>query len=224
MSSGARHAALGGTERDGVLGPRPRPRLSIIVLALAAAAVIAVLLGTGTGGGTGAARARNATYGAYPRWLPDTKLPSVDEIVRSTPTHPALEAIEGNTIDVWLGHAQALVTAVGPALPSWVSAAVQSGRLAEDTPVPTTFTVTVIAREGTVPIRATAFSVLTAGGQLVRPAVSAAGGGPAPGELRAGQHVNLTLRAKLVEGDGSMRWAPSGSRVLAGWLYQLELD
>lgn len=227
MSSGIHHAATSGREEGGAFGPRPRARLLVATALAATVAIIVaavVVLVLGSGGGGAAASARNTTYGHYPAWLPHTKLPAVNQIVHSTAAHPQTEAIEGNTIDVQTAHAGALITAVGPAFPSWVSAEVQSGRLPEDSAVPTTFTVTVIARSGTVPLSAAAFSILTAGGQLVHPAVTVTGGRVAPASIRAGQHVELTLRAKLVEGDGSIRWAPSGDRVLAGWLYQLELD
>jgi hypothetical protein len=195
----------------------------IAVIVVAAVVVVSVrLLFDGT---TDNRAAVDSKYGVYPSWLRHTKLPPVNTILNASLAHPQLNAIEGNTIEVQLpGNAQAEVTAVGPALPAWVAAAVQAGTLSDGRSVPTTFTVTVIARRGTVPLQASAFSILTAAGQILRPEVTGPAGAPLPATLRSGQHLNLTLRASLREGDGSLRWAPTGPRVLSAWLYQLELD
>ncbi|HSZ06481.1 MAG TPA: hypothetical protein VK778_14935 [Solirubrobacteraceae bacterium] len=191
---------------------------------LAAVAVAAGLL-IGSSGAAASRRAAVSTYGGYPTWLPRKKAPAVNTILNASPSHPQLDAIEGNTMEVALpAGAEAEITAVGPSFPTWVAAAAQAGTLSEGSAVPAAFTVTVIARRGTVPLRASAFSILTAAGQLLHPAISGPGGKPAPAALRAGQHLSLTVNAKLTEGDGSLRWAPTGARVVSGWLYQLELD
>jgi hypothetical protein len=224
MSSGTYPASGTNPGRGGTFGFRPRGRIAIVVVALAVLAVAAGVLIGNAGSRHAGLRARNATYGGYPSWLPHTKLPPVNDVLQSNTTHPKLFAIEGNTIEVHMAHAAAVITAVGPAFSAAVSGAAQAGTLPEGGVVPTTFTVTVIAEHGTVPLRASEFSILTSAGQLIHPALTATGGKPAPAALGAGQHVNLTLSVKLAEGDGSLRWAPSGERVLAGWLYQLELD
>jgi len=188
-------------------------------------AVTAGLLIAGGGKATDRIANRSEKYGRYPSWLPHAKLPPVNTLLKASLSHPELDAIEGNTMQVQLpGGVEADITAVGPSFPAWVSAAVQSGTLSEGTAVPAKFEVTVIARRGAVPLQASAFSILTAGGQLLHPAVTVPGGKALPATLPAGQHLNLTVSAKLVEGDGSLRWAPVGPRVVSGWLYQLELD
>jgi hypothetical protein len=225
MSTGAYPTASRGSKGGGVFGPRPRRR-ALVSAAIVLLAAIAVAVGLAATSGGSPRAAVGSRYGGYPSWLAGrTKLPSVETVLKSSLSHPLANAIEGSTIDVQLpGGAQAEITAVGPALPAWVSAEVQAGTLREGVAVPTSFTVTVIARRGTVPLRASAFSILTAGGELLRPAISGPGSVPAPAKLRAGQHLNLTLKANLVEGDGSLRWAPTGARVLSAWFYQLELD
>jgi len=193
------------------------------LLVVVAVAIVGVVLLTSGGGPRRVAS--NDRYGTYPSWLPHTKLPPVNTAPRATLSHPLLNAVEGNTVQAVLpGGAEAYITAVGPTFPAWVSTAVQAGTLSDGTAVPTRFTVTVIARRGSVPLRASAFSILTAAGQLVHPAVTGPGGGAMPATLRAGQHVNLTVSTKLVEGEGALRWAPSGSKVISAWLYQVELD
>jgi hypothetical protein len=225
MSIGAYPTASSGSKGGGAFGSRPRRRVLIAGAAVVVAA-IAVTVGLVTSG-SGSPRATvNSRYGGYPSYLAGhTKLPPVNTILKASLSRPQLQAIEGTTIEVQLpGGGEADITAVGPALPAWVSAAAQAGTLSDANPVPTTFTLTLIAHRGTVPLRAAAFSILTAGGQLLRPAITGPGGTPAPATLRAGQHLNLTLKADLAEGDGSLRWAPAGARVVSAWLYQLELD
>jgi hypothetical protein len=230
MSADARSAtaAAGG----GTIWSRPRRRPVIVAAAvalIAVAVVIGIVIGNaGSSPSSGpaghAASAVDSHYGGYPSWLRNTKLPPTNAVVQASVAHPQVHVVEGNTMDVTMPSGEATITAVGPTFPAWVPAAAQSGHLNEGNPVPASFTVTVIAAHGTVPLRASAFSILTAEGQLVHPALTVAGGKPAPAVLKAGQHLNLTLKTSLTEGDGSVRWAPIGSRVLAGWLYQLELD
>jgi len=203
---------------------RPHPPRRFIVGLVVAVLVCAVTVAILTGGGRRTVRASSSSYGGYPSWLPHTKLPPADPIVAASLTHPALDAVEGTTIDTHLRSASALITGVGPAFPAWVSAAAQGGHLTSGSAVPVSFTVTVVVRQGSVPLQAGEFSILTAQGQLVHPAVTSPGGGPLPAGLTAGQHMNLTLTTDLPEGDGALRWAPSGPRVVAAWLYQLELD
>jgi hypothetical protein len=187
---------------------------------VAAITLAVVLL---TGGSAGRHAAADSSYGGYPSWLAHTKLPPVNVTLQASLSHPQLDAIEGNRIEVQLpGGGRADITAVGPAFPAWVSADAQAGKLSEGRSVPTTFTVTLEALHGTVPLQASAFSILTATGALVRPAVTMPAGRTAV--LRAGQHVSLVVQAQLTEGEGSLRWAPAGPRVLSAWLYQVELD
>ena len=208
----------------GAFGRRPRGRAGYAIaaaIALVIAGGLALALRPGSGRSLPAVDMR---YGGYPSWLTDTALPPVNTVLRSTAAHPKLEAIEGNTIDAIGPSGSAYITAAGPSFPAWVSAATQAGTLNSGDGVPATFAVTVIGRAGTMPIGPRSFSILTSEGQLVHPAVTRDGGGFAPADVRSGQDVTLLLRAKLVEGEGSVRWAPDGVRVLAGWLYQLELD
>lgn len=236
MSSNAYPAASSGSDasgganassgKGGAFGPHPsRVWAGAALLAVAAIAAVVVLLTSVSGGAASRRAAIDSKYGSYPTWLKHTKLPSVDTVLKASLAHPQLDAVEGNTMEVTLpSGGDAEITAVGPSFPAWVAAATQAGTLPEGTAVPTTFAVTVIARHGAVPLRASAFSILTAAGQILQPAVTASGGQAPPTTLRAGEHVNLTIKAKLTEGDGSLRWAPIGSRVISGWLYQVELD
>lgn len=187
--------------------------LIVIVVAIAV-----VLLTTGGSQPKGAAALK---YGTIPSWLPKP-VPPKNQVVSATAAHPALAVIEGNTVHAYVAGGSAMVTAVGPAIPSWVSTDAQSGHWQAGETAPSTFTVTFAAAKGVVPLNPKAFSVMTAQGQVVFPAITVRGGGRLPAKVAPGKPLELTVRAGLPEGEGEIRWAPSG-KVLVGWVYELEL-
>jgi hypothetical protein len=170
-----------------------------------------------------ASRGTPLKYGKIPSWLPSAK-PPPDQIVEATEAHPVLAAIEGNTVDVRQASGSAMVTAVGPAIPAWVSNRVQAGHWGDDEAAPSTFIVTFARVKGVVRLRPSAFQILTTQGQVIHPSITGPGGRPMPADLRSGQSITLTMRAGLGEGEGVLRWVPVGTRVLVAWTYELELD
>jgi hypothetical protein len=224
MGSGASPTAT--LHRDGgrAFGPGSRRTLAAVaaLLAVAAAIAVAVVLVT-RGGGSHGSSVASLKYGQIPSWLPKPT-PPPNQIASASAAHPVLAAIEGNTVQAQLPGGSAMVTAVGPAIPDWVSSEAQSGQWNGTNTAPTTFDVTFASAKGAVPLRASAFSILTNEGQIVHPAVTAQGGGPLPAQITPGKPVTLLVKVALTEGDGALRWAPSGPRVLVAWLYQLELD
>jgi hypothetical protein len=54
--------------------------------------------------------------------------------------------------------------------------------------------------------------------------VTNAAGGPVPATVGPGQTVKLTLTTSLPEGDGEIRWAPVGNRILVSYFWTLEFD
>jgi hypothetical protein len=219
MGSGSSPAASlnrGGGRAFG-LGPR---LLAVVVGVLAIIVVAIVLL---AGGGSHPRSAASLKYGQIPAWLPQPT-PPPNQIVTATAAHPALGAIEGNTVNAHLGHGSALVTAVGPAIPDWVASEVQSGSWNDSSTAPSTFTVTFASPRVDVPLKASAFSILTGQGQIIHPAVTGPHGSPLAARVTPGKPITLTLKVGLSEGDGALRWAPSGRKVLVAWFYHLELD
>jgi hypothetical protein len=205
-------------------GPGPRRRALVGAVALTAAVVAAVVVIVASSGGSHPQNAAaSLTYGKIPDWIPQQTQPS-DRIVAATGAKPVLAAAEGDTVNAHLRAGSAYVTGVGPSVPNWVQNYAHEGRWPAGSLAPSTFTFTVAAPKGVVPLKAGAFSILTAQGQIVHPAVTLAGGGALPATIKAGKPVNLTLKASLPEGEGSLRWAPDGNRVLVGWMYELELD
>jgi hypothetical protein len=205
-------------------GPGPRRRVLAAVVALGAAIAVAVVVILATNGGSHPNSAgASLKYGKIPDWIPQQTQPS-DQIVSATAGKPVLAAAEGDTVNAHLPAGSAYVTGVGPSVPNWVQNYAHEGRWPAGSLAPSTFTFTVAAPKGVVPLKASAFSILTATGQIVHPAVTLRGGGALPATVTAGKPLNLTLKAKLPEGEGSLRWAPDGNRVLVGWMYELELD
>jgi hypothetical protein len=226
MATGSENTALFAHFGGRAFGPGPRRRFvtAAVAVVVVAAATVAVLLITGGGNSSHASNAAaSLKYGKIPSWIPQQKAPS-DRIVGATAAHPVLAAAEGDTVNAHLRAGTAYVTGVGPSVPNWVQNYAHEGRWTAASLAPSTFTFTIAQPKGAVPLKASAFSILTEAGQIVHPSVTMSGGQPLPATVEAGKPLNLTLKAKLPEGEGALRWAPEGNRVLVAWMYELELD
>jgi hypothetical protein len=190
------------------------------VVVVALAALGGVLL---SGHDRSATPATSAKYGGLPAWLPKPKV-AVRRIVQASAAHPWLSAIEGDTVAVHLARGHVLATVVGPSVPAYVADRAQDDDDGDSDTAPCTFTVTFSSAAGVVPLDASAFTVLDERGQIHRLRVTSAGGGSAPARVTPGRPVTLTMAATLPEGEGALRWAPDGPRVIAGWVFGLELD
>ncbi len=207
---------------------RPGPRRRVVMIAVAAVvaaalAALAVLALSGGSRPSSQSVAESLKYGKIPAWIPQQKAAS-DQIVSASATHPVLAAVEGDTVKAILPAGSAYGTAIGPSVPNWVQNYAHNGQWTAGSLAPSTFTFTIAAPSGVVPLKAADFSILTSSGQIIHPAVTLAGGGELPATAKPGQSLNLTLKTQLPEGEGALRWAPGGSRVLIAWLYELELD
>jgi hypothetical protein len=223
MSSGTYEHA--GDRGGGGRAFRPGPRWTIpaaSVAALALGLVLAITIGSGAST-AGTPHPIVATYGHVPSWIPDQNAPA-NPVFTATPQDPALTAIEGESVHAILPNGMAMVTAVGPAVPSWVSAAVQDGRWRDGQPAPVTFYMTFAHAQGTIHFDPRSFEVITASNSIVHPTVTVRGGGKLPATIGPGRPVTLVMKASLEEGQGAIAWAPLGKKVLAGWEFTLELD
>jgi hypothetical protein len=219
MGSGVTPAASlnhGGGRAFG-LGPRR------LLVAFGVLAIVGVAIALLAFGGSHPRSAAALKYGQIPAWLPKPT-PPTNQILTATAARPVLAAIEGNTVNAHLSHGSAMVTAVGPAIPDWVASEVQSGSWNDNSTAPSTFTVTFVSPKGVLPLKASSFSILTGEGQVVHPAVTGPHGSPLPARVSPAKPFTLTLKVGLGEGDGALRWAPQGSKVLVAWFYHLELD
>jgi hypothetical protein len=192
-----------------------RPGLRRVLLLVVAAAVVAVGVWVGVAGSQPGATAGTAGYGSLPSWLPKASVP-VGRVVTATTAHPWL-AIEGDTVRAELRGGQALVTAVGPAVP-------EEGQFPVPPTTPCTFTVTFAHGAGTVPLRASDFTITDEFGGLHHPEVTLQGGGPVPAHLTPGRTVTLTMSEVLPTGNGSLHWAPTPRGSLVSWDFDVEID
>jgi hypothetical protein len=197
-------AAWPGSRRAALLG-------AVAVLAAALAVSIAVAVGGG-GPAPGAASGR---YGGIPSWLPKPTVP-VNRIVRASAAHPWV-GIEGDAISVHLPGAHVLVTAVGPAVP-------EEGRFPVPATSPCSFSVTFEAVSGTIALSRRSFTILDELSRLHRPHVTVAGGGALPRLLAPGKALTVIVSGVLPTGGGQLRWAPLGTKPIAAWDFDVEID
>lgn len=204
--------------RTGSRAGRPGYRRFILaaVLACLAAAIAAAAVSASAGSGAHRPTA-GARYGAIPSWLPKARIP-VNRIVRASERHPWL-AIEGDTVDVTLAGGSAELTTVGPQVPAADVATVPL-----KTRVPCTFDVTFARGAGTIPLRASSFTIIDELGQLHHPKVTLLGGGRLPSRIGAGGPVTLSVSAVLPVGAGTLRWAPLPTKPIVSWDFDVEVD
>lgn len=202
--------------REGSRARWPGSRRAVLLGAAALlAAALAVCVALVAAGGGPARTAVSARYGGIPSWLPKPKLP-VDRVLQAGPTHPRL-GIEGDTISVELAGGHVLVTAVGPAVP-------EEGQFPVPATSPCTFTVTFTAASGSVPLSRTSFTILDELSHLHLPRVTLVGGAPLPRFLAPGRTLTVIVKDVLPTGGGQLRWAPAGSKPVASWDFDVEID
>ena len=154
-------------------------------------------------------------YGKIPSWLPSAAPPRQRAQISSV-SHPVL-TLQGESLSISLSGARLLVTAVGPAVP-------EIGRTPVPATSPVTFTVTFTHVTAPVSLRRSAWVLVDENHQIHRPRVTALDGGAPPTQLRAGQTVSIKLHSVLPTGDGGLEWRPDGTRVAAGWDFNVEID
>lgn len=205
-------------------GARARSRyrgwsgLGVLAAVVVASTLYLALPGGGTHPGrapSGSGGAAAAKYGGIPTWLPTPTLP-VGRVVQASAAHPWL-AVEGDTVRVHLAAGQVTATAVGPQVP-------EEGKFPVPATSQCTFTVTLTAASGSVPLNPAAFTTQDEEGHLHRLSVSVQGGGPVPAVVAAGHTVTLLMSAVLPTGSGTLRWAPAGTQPIVSWDFDVEID
>ncbi len=230
MGSDAVQAASGDQRRGRAVRPGPGAIVAmstIAVLVIAAAIALATTAASGGAGNIAVAGKRLPTsshYGHPPKWLKIPEAPATT-VPTATPRHPQLQAMEGYPVDATLPNgATVQYAAVGPSVPSWVANQAGSGSWHLGETAPSTFELTFKRVTGTVPLSPANFTVITYTGELLHPRITNATGGPVPSRILPGHSLELTLRTSLPEGDGEIRWAPGGKRILVSYFWTLEFD
>jgi hypothetical protein len=155
-------------------------------------------------------------YGGIPIVLRGHQAPPRQQVLTARPGHPA-EPISGIAVRVHLPGGSALALGVGPYVPVR-----DQGSFHNHTPA--TWRVTFSDVHGTVPVRPSMFTLLDEQGQVLTPRVSLLGGGRVPADAPRGRSITIVLAARTLIGAGTIRYAPSGGRPLAGWDYDAETD
>jgi hypothetical protein len=75
-----------------------------------------------------------------------------------------------------------------------------------------------------IPLGAKAFTIVDQLGHIHHPRVTALGGGAPPRRLQPRRTVSLTVSGVLPTGNGSLEWAPNGTRPIVAWDFNVEVD
>jgi hypothetical protein len=173
-------------------------------------ALVALLVTVGSACGTPA----SDKYGSLPKFLPTSSL-RPDGVLTGTTARPALTS-EGDEVRAEFPGASVLVQVTGPEVPG------------EGLPYQaraTTCTWTVTLGHATRPVRILLrdFTTIDNLGTVYHPTFVAGTRRP-PATLSPGHRVTFELRTVMLTGEGLMRWAPTGGRILAEWDFEVEND
>ncbi len=180
--------------------------------AMACAALLA-FAGCGASTHTDTSKA-NSTYGALPSYLPKSTV-RPDGVLDGSARRPAMTS-EGDGVEVRLSHGSVLATVVGPQVPG-------EGLPYQVTATTCTWTVTLTHVTGRIPVTVRDFSTIDHLGGVYHPKLVAGRPRP-PAVLTAGRTATFQLRAVMRTGQGLMRWAPGGRRIVADWDFEVEVD
>lgn len=165
-------------------------------------------------GCAGTARAGpEPTYGSLPTFLP-TASAQPDSVLTGTVDRPAL-TIQGDSVRIRMVGGSVLATVTGPEVPG-------QGLPYQGPTTTCTWTVTLTAASGRIPLSVGDFSSTDHFGAVYHPTV-VVGSRPPPPALDPGQSVSFQLRAVMRTGEGLMRWAPR-KQLLASWDFVVEND
>jgi hypothetical protein len=154
------------------------------------------------------------SYGSLPTYLPSSAI-IPDSILTGTADRPALTT-EGDAVDVAVGSASVQATVSGPVVPG-------EGLPKQQEATTCTWTVTLSRATTTMPIDIADFTSLDHLGAVYK--VAAVPGQPRiPRSIAPGQTRRFELRAVMPTGEGLMRWAPDGDKILASWDFEVETD
>jgi hypothetical protein len=155
-------------------------------------------------------------YGSVPKDIRHRQAPPANQVLSATAARPT-DAIQGVSVRLHLAHGTALVTAVGPDVPTRIQGTA-------DLHTPAVWAITFADVRGTIPIAARLFSITDEQGQLLSPHVSVLGGASLPHTVPGGRPFTLQLSTRVSVGDGKLRYAPTGGRWLSEWDFDVETD
>ena len=163
--------------------------------------------------------ARNApapedSYGALPTYLPSAAV-QPDSILVGTADDPAVTS-QGDEVRVQLAGNSVVATVSGPQVPG--------EGLPDQTDATTcTWTIKLTGPRAALPIKAADFTTIDHLGVVYHPALVPGQPHP-PTVLGPGKTATFELRAVMTTGEGLMRWAPGGRKIVASWDFEVEND
>ncbi len=178
--------------------------------------VVVALLVAGLLAGLGVfSQSRSALVG-YPSWLPNKTLhPDVDAVLTGTSKRPAL-TVEGLGVKAITPHWSVLIDVSGPVVPG-------EGLPYQPTSTTCTWTITMSQATGRVPISLADFNSVDHLGRIF-PMVFVEDQPRPPAVLLPREKVTFEVRSYETVGEGIMRWAPIGKKIVAMWDYEVEND
>lgn len=185
--------------------PIGRRRAAVATAAAAVSFAVVGLSGCGSSGDS---------YGTTPSFLPTSEI-KADSVLTGTADRPALTS-NGDAVLVKLVGGSVLVTVAGPAVPG-------QGLPVQKENTTCTWTVTMSAARGRVPVAVADFTAIDQLGGVSHPRVPAGTRRP-PAVLAPGATVRFKLRTVMRTGEGLIRWAPGSPHILASWDFTVETD
>jgi hypothetical protein len=153
-------------------------------------------------------------YGPLPKFLPASSL-RPDSVLTGTTARPALTS-EGDEVRVELPGATVLAQVTGPQVPG-------EGLPYQARATTCTWTITLTDRTAPVRVRLRDFTSIDNLGTIYHPSFVIGQPHP-PATLRPGRSTTFELRAVMLTGEGLMRWAPDGGKIVAEWDFEVEND
>lgn len=179
-----------------------------------AVALIGLVAVAAAGCSTQSTPAPQDSYGALPTYLPSAAV-QPDSILVGSADHPAVTS-QGDQVRVQLPGNSVIAEVAGPQVPG-------AGLPVQTDATTCTWTVTLTGPRVALPIAAADFTAIDHLGVVYHPALVAGQPHP-PAVLARGKTVVFELRAVMNTGEGLMRWAPGGKKIVASWDFEVEND
>ena len=190
--------------------------LVLLTFVLVALAGCASASGESAAGHPAASPSTSIHFGAYPSYLPRSTVNyHSDTVLTGTVQRPALTN-EGDGVEVKTPDWSVLVTVSGPQVPG-------EGLPYQAPSTTCTWVVTMSGATGSVPVSTADFTSIDDLNHVYWPQFVKGQPRP-PTVLRPGMKVTFELRAAMVTGEGLMRWAPDGRKIVAKWDFVVEND
>ncbi|MCU1529414.1 MAG: hypothetical protein JWP75_3177 [Frondihabitans sp.] len=181
----------------------------------ASLAVVALAVPLALSGCTSAQPTVVDTYGGLPSYLPKAPV-GTDDVLTGSVKRPALTS-EGDSVKVELpGGGTVLATVTGPVVPG-------EGLPYQANYTTCTWTVKLSDATRNVLIRLSDLTTLDQLGAVYHPTTVPGQAAP-PAVLHPGQSTTFELRTGMKVGEGLLRWAPGGSKIVAEWDFEVEND